>query len=91
MKLENVVISEDGNRYVASCRKEVDGHLFSFILSNTLKQSDVEKSYVAFDNEDSVIEEATQIDQESRFYDEFSGLQAALTEHITNQGLQINA
>ena len=91
MELENVVISEDGNRYIASYRKDVDGHLFSFILSNTLKQSDVEKSYVAFDNQDSVIEESAQIDQESRFYDEFSELQAALTEHIANQGLQINA
>jgi len=91
MKLENVEISEDGNRYVAFCKKDVNGHLLSFALSNTLKQSQVEKSYVVFDNANNVIEEAVEIGVGFRFYDEFSELQAALTEHIANQGLQINA
>lgn len=91
MKTENIVISEDGNRYIASYKKDVNGHPFSFVLSNTLKQSQVEKSYVAFDNAENVIEEAIRIDDISRFHDEFIELQAALTEHIANQGLQSNA
>ena len=91
MKLEDVAILEDGNRFVASCKIDVDGHLFSLVLSNTLKQTEIDKSYVAFDNVDNVIEEASQIDQDSRFYDEFLVLQAALTDHITNQDSQIIA
>jgi len=41
MKLEDVAILEDGNRFVASCKIDVDGHLFSLVLSNTLKQSEI--------------------------------------------------
>lgn len=55
MKLENIVVSEDGNRYVASGQVENDGHTISLVASSMVISSpDIRANYVAFDQEDNI-------------------------------------
>ncbi len=82
MNTDRFSYSEDGNRYVASMNIEESGRKYTIAACKTLcSVTEAKMQYVIYDGEDQ-IEEYLVIELSSKFFNELTALQDALSAHI---------